>query len=401
MTIATGLLAAALLATTCDNLPKWLPDPAADPGEALPEVLTELLAEDCSATIRYVVATYLLRQGQDHRAVRWLSDLAQVGWALGVDADIAATSPAFEVVSALNRAVIRRPQGTPYRRFSREDLFPEGIAYDLRTDRLFLGSLMHNQIAVKGPHRSDEYWDLPPATAATAVLGIQFDTATSTLWVLRNHGPDRPSDLLILAGDDGEVRRTIRANPDLGAEVNDLCLIDDQAFITDGRNHQVLIARPDDEQMTATFANLPLKYPNGIACSVENGVVFVADIFGILQVDVASGRHTRLPVPAGQSLGGIDGLVWANGQLIGVQNAIGRPRVVSVDWPNSDGSSTITVLDSDNLHYDIPTTLVAADRNVYVIANSQLDKMEAYRETPSAVREQLVAPVVLRLALER
>ena len=59
-------------------------------------------------------------------------------------------------------------------------------------------------------------------------------------------------------------------------------------------------------------------------------MLYVASATGILRVDTATAEPTRLPQPDSAMTGGIDGLYWHEGDLIGVQNVTNPGRVIRI-----------------------------------------------------------------------
>jgi hypothetical protein len=94
---------------------------------------------------------------------------------------------------------------------------------------------------------------------------------------------------------------------------------------------------------------------------------------------------------------GIDGLVWADGSLIGIQNGVRPHRVARhrLD-PSLERVEEMTVLERGNPHFDEPTLGVRVGRDFYFVANSQ------YRfvgDDGTLDVERLQRPSILRLPL--
>ena len=61
-----------------------------------------------------------------------------------------------------------------------------------------------------------------------------------------------------------------------------------------------------------------------------DGTLYVTLSTGIARVNIATGEPTRLPQPDTVVTGGIDGLYWHEGDLLGVQNGPNPGRVIRV-----------------------------------------------------------------------
>jgi sugar lactone lactonase YvrE len=134
-----------------------------------------------------------------------------------------------------------------------------------------------------------------------------------------------------------------------------------------------------------------LSYPNGIALSEDQRFLYVADFRGITRFDLADSSRTR--IESKSLLAGIDGLSMHGGKLIGIQNAIGKTRVIRIDPANGD----VEILESGNHLFDIPTTGTVAGDDYYFIANSQLRSFaDDHMIWPM---EKLRDPIMLRIGL--
>jgi hypothetical protein len=94
---------------------------------------------------------------------------------------------------------------------------------------------------------------------------------------------------------------------------------------------------------------------------------------------------------------GIDGLIWADGSLIGIQNGVQPHRVARhrLD-PSLERVEEVTVLERGHPNFDEPTLGVRVDADLYYVANSQ------YRfvgDDGTLVLERLQLPVILRAPL--
>ena len=126
------------------------------------------------------------------------------------------------------------------------------------------------------------------------------------------------------------------------------------------------------------FVDLNVSYPNGIALSVNENILYVAHVNGgISMIDVRSKKARILPRPAHSTLAGVDGLYSYKDSLIAIQNGIGNPRV-SRFYLNSTGDRVekVETIEYRNPEFDIPTTGTFAGDTFYYIATSQLEKLD-------------------------
>jgi hypothetical protein len=132
-----------------------------------------------------------------------------------------------------------------------------------------------------------------------------------------------------------------------------------------------------------------------------SGTLYVTLSTGIARVEPGSGEFVRLPQPDSVVTGGIDGLYWDQGDLIGVQNGTNPGRVIRIALADEgrriDG---ITVLQSHHhAQFAEPTTGAIADGALYVIANSYvgLYQPDGTIKDLGKLRSPVILAVPLRL----
>ena len=72
----------------------------------------------------------------------------------------------------------------------------------------------------------------------------------------------------------------------------------------------------------------PIFYPNGITVSGDGNLLYVADLLGVVCVDLRNNSAHEVEPGKGSTLAGIDGLYWHEGSLVGVQYGTGSFRVM-------------------------------------------------------------------------
>jgi sugar lactone lactonase YvrE len=139
----------------------------------------------------------------------------------------------------------------------------------------------------------------------------------------------------------------------------------------------------------------PIVSAQGIAVAPD-GRLFVADYLqGPVRVDPKTGAARLLDAPPDMALTGIDGMVWAGGDLVGIQNGIEPHRVVRLHV-EGDRVTKLTVLDRAHPRFDEPTLGVVVGDAVYYVANSQYGTV---REDGTLDETHLEEPTILRLPL--
>ncbi|HZJ67460.1 MAG TPA: hypothetical protein VFD36_28325 [Kofleriaceae bacterium] len=139
--------------------------------------------------------------------------------------------------------------------------------------------------------------------------------------------------------------------------------------MTDTESGAVWRHRAADPGLVAFLPAGALRAPNGIACDGRR--LLVAHASGVTVVTLGSGARAELAVPAGSTLGGLDGLYVDRDVLLGVQNSFGSPRVVRAELDAGHAAARrITVLESMHPALETATTaaLVRRDRKLLVLA---------------------------------
>ncbi len=366
--------AAALAAEKLDEAKKELALAAAAlPDE--PDVLTALARAEALT-------------GDSAAAIKHLSHVVAMGYGLGAETD-----PAFASLSSLAgfRALLpaiaenARPIVRSEAAFTvpEADLIPEGIAWDPGTRSLFLGSLSKHKVVVVSS--DGRIRDFVPSNrdGLPLVLGMKVDRdrEPASLWTCTAEGDpaegentSRRSFLFRFDLATGRTQQKI-PSPAGGRHLfNDLAIAKNgDVYFTDSEEGSFYRLPAGTESLERLVPADTLPYPNGIALSDDGKFLYVAHAGGILLWDVAKRGSSPLAGPGEAFLGGIDGLSFWRGALIGVQNGTKPHRVVQLTLtPALDGVTALRVLERGNPLFDIPTTGAVGGDSYYFMANTQL-----------------------------
>jgi sugar lactone lactonase YvrE len=420
---------------------------AARPVAAQPDVAP---AESAAvARAAYGRATRALRAGDlavarsesDHAAAAWptqpaylfaraytaarASDTAAVLQALGAVAAIGLgrdlsdsafapyrTLPAFAAVAArldTNRAPL--PRSRPQARLADSAFWPEGVDHDPRTGRFYVAGIRHRTIAELAPDGAvRELWPRGQPGLG-ALLGVRVDTALGVLWATTSGIPQMagyaPGDsaiaaLLRVRIVDGAIERRwdLPARPG-GHVLGDLAVGPrGDVWITDSNEPVLYRLRPGADTLERVTSPL-FRSLQGVAPTPDGRAVYLADYsHGLLRLEIATGRVTRLPDAPGSTALGVDGLAWHDGALVAVQNGVAPARVMRYVL-DAAGARVVRaeVLDRNVAVADEPTIGTVADGDFVYVANSQWEKHDE-RGTPLAGRP-LTPPVLLAVPLDR
>ena len=300
---------------------------------------------------------YILAQSQDkaHNAAevaRWLTRLDELGWEHGVNrADIRNTASDPAVRAAMDKLDARQPRVSNARvAFTikgQRDLVPEGIAYDPVDDVFYLSSIHRRKVVLVDRKGKARDFVAEAQDGMLSGLGMKVDAQRRLLWVISTGTPEMRGTTakdqlrsMLAAYDlrDGHLVKKIEATP---GQLNDLTLLSDGSlFATDMGRGKVVRLAPDANQLE-DWAD-EFSYPNGIAVSDDERTLYVADFRGITRFTIAGKARARIESRA--LLNGIDGMNFVDGKLVGIQNAIGSPRVIRIDPATGD----VEVLEAKN-----------------------------------------------------
>ena len=190
----------------------------------------------------------------------------------------------------------------------------EGVAWSERSQSFLMGSggaIHAYKLGGQAPAR-------PVARAfAPQILGIRPDPATASYLVCVNE-PGADNSAVVRHHEPSGAIMGIYKLPTQNALCNDIALLRNGSFaVTDSNNGAAFqLVKGKLEPLALT---LPIYQPNGIASDLHKNRLYVAHAGGVVVHDLGAGRSSEL-VAATTLVGGLDGMVWHDGSLIGVQN---------------------------------------------------------------------------------
>ncbi len=271
-----------------------------------------------------------------------------------------------------------------------KDLFPEGLAVDAEKRLFYMGS-MHRKKIVKIT-TSGEVFDFVPEGlyGLNPVGGIRIDPLDHDVWAASDPGETRASELLHFDAQ-GKLLERYPAPGTGSRDLNDLVLRGDrEVYTTD--SFADLVYRFDRKlhKFTSLKFPRPIFVPNGITLSGDGNLLYVADMLGVIMIDLGTGAAQDVVPGAHNTLAGIDGLYWYKGDLIGVQYGTAAYRVMR--WSLAKDGRTVTaseVLERGTDLVNDPTTGAIFQGNFYFMANTGIYNLE----NDEIVDESKLAPV--------
>ncbi|MEQ9104266.1 MAG: hypothetical protein RIE53_06170 [Rhodothermales bacterium] len=262
------------------------------------------------------------------------------------------------------------------------DLVPEGVARDETGQRWFIGSVREGvilELAEDGIRTLVE--GLPSVMGMTWVEGRLYAAVT--------RGPNLASEtewesgVVVVDPSSGEVVHHIRipdAEPVVdadgtapGAWPGDLVVAaDGTVYVSDSLRNVIWRARPGMDVFEAAVSSPWFASLQGLTFLEDGQTLVVADYTaGLFRVDPEEGTATRMRVPYGQTLLGVDGLYRGGGGLVAVQNGTAPQRILHVRLSDDARDVvSITVLAANQPEFDEPTLGVVIDTSFVFVANS-------------------------------
>jgi sugar lactone lactonase YvrE len=320
--------------------------------------------------------------------------------------------PAFRArYAALEAALPRVDLATEAFRVERQDLIPEGIAWDPGSRRLFVGSLATGEIvAVEATNVAGGGGARRPFAGPFAgvgqVLGLAVDAGRRRLYAVATSalvavaGASPANAVLELDADSGAVVRRLDAAG--AAQLNDVTVAPDGTlFASDSGAGGIWRATAADTALVRwPSAEVALGGANGIAVSAGGDALYVAHATGIARLELASGTLTpRIDNTTRETLAAIDGLYARGNTLIGVQNVTHPGRVVelTLDAAGAKVVAARTLLSHHHPGLAEPTTGAVDGDRFLLLANSYVGRLQPDGTIRDAAT--IAEPVVLAIPL--
>jgi sugar lactone lactonase YvrE len=362
----------------------------------------------------YSLACAQALDGDGSAALETLDRLALRGVAFDLAADPDLHSllemPRFREV-ARRMAALDEPVGESKPAFTLSDrtLITEGVAFDPTSGDFFVSSVRHRKILRISPE--GEVRDFVPSgrDGLYSAVALDVDPLRKVLWASSHASPQmegfRKEDegRSFVAKLDLETSKLLkRVDPPALSPpslLSDLAVgPDGQLAVSDPFTGRVYLLAADADSLRVLVEAGPLVSPQGLAWSPDGKWLFAADYSqGIARIDPRDGSVLLLPVPQDAVVTGIDGLVWAEGSLVGIQNGV-RPHRVARHRLDGELSriEEVELLERAHPLYDEPTLGVRVGADLYYVANSQYRFVS---EDGALDLEHLKPPVVLRARL--
>ena len=355
--------------------------------------------------------------GDTADAARWLDRLAALGIGSAVRTDTAfrvlGTAPAFVAAAArLDSATVPVVRSRVRLTVDDTTLHPEGVAFDPRHQRWFVGSVRQRHIvAVERDGRAHDF--VPRRSDGLAgVFGMAIDSVRRVLWVATTTSPRMegftPTDggRVGVFGYDLDTGRLVRSawaprDSSTAHTFGDVAVAPNgDVYASDSEAPWIFRLATGSDSLERFVSHPLFRSLQGMAFTPDGATMYVADYsHGLLAVSLVSRTVTPLGAPQTMTLLGVDGLYWHRGALVGVQNGVIPARVVRFCLdPSGRSVHRLEMLDRNPAVADEPTLATVVGDSLFYVATSEWEK---YDDTGKRIANTRLRPVtVLGLALD-
>ncbi len=385
-----GLAVALILSSTLASTALAQEDPAAraHAEQAIRQVEAALEKRPNDGVLQYYMAMFNAQAGHRDRAIEWLRRVAQRRMGFhptpGSGFDSLWGDEEFQkVLGEIAANETRVDDAREAFRLPDAKFVPEGIDYDPKGKRHFIGSVTQRRILQRS--RNGTFADFSRTTdGLKSVLGVRVDAPRGLLYAVSTNSFARATnegvDNALFVYDLKTAALRARLRVPEAVSLNDVAVGPrGEVAVSDSGAGTIYVLDPAPGPIGELIFLVPprrLSSSNGLVFAPDGTRLFVATATGIVAVDVASGEFQRLAQPDDIATGAIDGLYVHDGDLIGVQNVICPGRVVRLDI-DEEGRAIrgLTVLQAYHQALDEPTTGTIVGKSLHVIANSSVARV--------------------------
>ncbi|NAS32730.1 hypothetical protein GTQ40_17250 [Flavobacteriaceae bacterium R38] len=260
-----------------------------------------------------------------------------------------------------------------------QDLFPEGIAIDRRTKKVYLNSLKNKKI-VSSTIDGYNPENFLVTNEYNYLSGFGMTIKGDTLYALGNSlttGKNK-SILLLLQLSSGDLIDSYFLDNSDFHYWNDLAISSaNEIFITDSESNKIYRIQRPNKNIEIYLDSEQIPNSNGIAISDNDEYLYLASKKGICIVKTASKKLVNKP---SEGYSGVDGLKFYKKNLYGIVNG----------WKNQSknglfkftlNTTESEILESKKLiefteNFNTPTTFDILNGDIYFIMNTQLNNFD-------------------------
>jgi len=287
-----------------------------------------------------------------------------------------------------------------------KDLIPEGVAFDEKTQTIYIGSTYKRKIISIDKNGKVADFIGEGQDDIKSVIGIEVDEKTNSLWAisceaaevlpLKNQGSKQwTSSVFQFRLADGKLFGTYPLDKD-SVFLNDLTVADNgKVYVTESMNAIVYVINPGSDRMQELVNLKQFQFLNGICFADLPGYLFVASTQGIVRIDLATRQFSLLPEASSLKAADIDGLAFYDNYFIAHQSTAVTRFYLS---PKRDSIVKADTLNSGK-EFDASTTGEVSAGNYYFIVNSQIQSGIDYANKKLKPLDSLTNTIIRRIKL--
>ena len=289
-----------------------------------------------------------------------------------------------------------------------KDLITEGIAFDAKWKRFFVGSIHRRKIVSIDKNGKVSDFSLE-SDGLWSVSGMRVDEKRNVLWAATTAFPQMQN---FQKADDGKaavfkydlktgklLQKFPLSNEKEKHALGDLIVTKNgDVYASDSTAPNIYRIDAKTGKMEIFLTSDNFSSLQGLAFSPDEKYLFAADYSkGVFRIDLKDKKILQIAPDENTNPIAIDGLYFHRGNLIAIQNGF-RPHrvarfVLNKDFTRVTKSET---LEANHADFNEPTLGVLVGNDFYYIANSQWNLTN---ERGTLAEDKLKEPVILRLKL--
>lgn len=327
----------------------------------------------------YDLACAEARLGETDSALTHLERVARMGVSFDAEHDEDLVSLAKEprfahVVATLASNGATRTGSRELLRIDEQDLLAESLAWDPKTDALFVGSVRKRKIVRIASDGKVSDFIASERDGMTGVFGLAIDANARRLYASTMAVSDATgSQRCAMFGFDLDTGVTVHHVHVAAQQSGELALLDDGSLVMSANQSGALYTwKPGAEELTRVLPAGQLSSPQGLVAWPGTRVLLVADwTLGLFRVDLETQKVERVETPPDLCVVGLDGLTRDGNRVYAVRNGVPPHCLLSLAFDAEHRRVTrADVVDAALPSYDEPTGGAVRAKDFVYIANS-------------------------------
>lgn len=329
--------------------------------------------------VLYDLACAEARLGDTESALAHLERVARMGVSFDAERDEDLVSLAKEprfasVVAAFASNGTLRTQSRELLRVDEQDLLAESLAWDPKTDALFVGSVRKRKILRIASDGKISDFVASERDGLLGVVGLAIDASARRLYASTMGLPDLTGlQRCAVFAFDLDTGATVQHVRVATKQCGELALLGDGSLVMSANQSGALYTwKPGADELTRVLAPGRLSSPQGLVAWPGTRVLTIADwTLGLFRVDLDTHRVERVETPSDVCVVGLDGLARDGERVFAVRNGVRPHCLLSLVFdPEHRRVVRADVVDAALSSYDEPTSGAVRAKDFVYVANS-------------------------------